>query len=433
MAEGTALRRRPELRCTHDFSRHQREWFAEVRARAAAGEPFAVLSADSPHEIYRAMDIPYVVLQWWSSIIAAKQRAPDYLAALAAAGFPDSSEQYNALALGELLADDPDSAPWGGLPRPTIIQTATSTDAMRQLFESWAARSGALFLPLERSVDPRGDIAERWWEQMPRDWDRAVDAPRLDLLSDELTGLIAVLEHVTGRRFSETRFVEIMELANEQARLNRATRDLVAATVPAPVSIAETMPAVMIPQWHRGSVWARDAAQRLHDEVAERVAAGQAVCPDEQVRLMWLGRGLWSSLGLYQALGDRHRAVFVWSMYLGLAADGYERVLDGRDPLRALAARFVSVGDELRMPTWSSAWHLEEARRHGIDGVVSLGEQDSFSVRALEAAGIPVLSLRADNVDRRTWSEDRLLAEVGEFIEGRVRPVADRRRAHGHR
>jgi hypothetical protein len=63
--------------------------------------------------------------------------------------------------------------------------------------------------------------------------------------------------------------------------------------------------------------------------------------------------------------------------------------------------------------------------------VVSLGEDDAFSVRALERAGIPVLSLAADNVDRRTWSEDSLLAEVGQFIESRVRPVADRRRAHG--
>jgi 2-hydroxyglutaryl-CoA dehydratase D-component len=428
----TSLRRRPELECTREFARHQREWFAEVRARALDGEPFAVLSADSPHEIYRAMDIPYVVLQWWSSVIAAKQRAPEYLRRLAQSGYPDASEQYNSLPFGELLTADPDTAPWGGLPAPTIIQTATSSDATRQLFESWAARAGAEFLALERTVDPRMEIGARWWEELPERWDEFLDGPRLDLLTEELIGLVAVLERLTGRRFSETRFAEILTLANEQAEHNRATRDLVAATVPAPVSIAETMPAVMIPQWHRGSHWGRDAAARLREEVAARVQAGEAACPSERIRLMWLGRGLWSSLGLYQALGERHGAVFVWSMYLGLAADGYRREFADRDPLRALAARFVCVGEELRMPTWASAWHLEEARRHSIDGVVSLGEEDSFSVRAFEAEGIPVLSLRADNVDRRTWSEDQLAAEVGEFIERRVRPVAERRRADAH-
>ena len=426
MAEQGGGRRRPELACTQRFTRYQREWFAEVRARAAAGEPVALLSADAPHEIYRAMDIPYVVIQWWSSVIAAKQKAPGYLRALALAGYPDDSEQYNSLPLGELLAADEDP-PWGGLPRPAIISASLSTDAMRQLFETWAQRTGAVFCPVEKTVDPRADPPAEWWARLPRSWDRFLPAERLDLLTDELTGLIRVLEQTTGRRFSESRFAEVMHLANEQAEHNAAARDLVAATVPAPVSVAETMPAVMVPQWHRGSAWARDAAADFRAELEQRVARGQAACPGERVRLMWLGRGLWSSLGLYQHFQDTYGAVFVWSMYLGLAADGYARYFDGRDPLRALAARFATVGDELRMPAWSAAWHVKEAALHQVDGVVSLGEDDYFSVRRLEAAGIPVLSLAADNVDRRTWNEDELKAAIARFIEERALPAAERR------
>jgi hypothetical protein len=426
VAEQDGVRRRPELACTQRFTRYQREWFAEVRARSAAGEPVALLSADSPHEIYRAMDIPYVVIQWWSSVIAAKQKAPGYLRALAEAGYPDDSEQYNSLPLGGLLAAD-DDPPWGGLPRPAIISASLSTDSMRQLFEAWAQRSGAVFYPLEKTVDPRHDLPEEWWAELPRSWDRFLPGERLDLLTDELTGLIRVLEQTTGRRFSQTRFAEVMHLANEQAEHNAAARDLVAATVPAPVSIADTMPAVMVPQWHRGSTWARDAAAEFHGELSQRVTDGAAACPGERVRLMWLGRGLWSSLGLYQYFQDAFGAVFVWSMYLGLAADGYARYFDGRDPLRALAARFVTVGDELRMPTWSAAWHVQQARQHQVDGVVSLGEDDYFSVRRLEAAGIPVLSVAADNVDRRTWSEDQLKAAIARFIEDRALPAAERR------
>ena len=426
MAEQAGARRRPELACTQRFTRYQREWFAEVQQRAAAGEPVALLSADAPHEIYRAMGIPYIVIQWWSSVIAAKQKAPGYLRALAAAGYPDDSEQYNSLPLGGLLAADEDP-PWGGLPRPAIISAALNTDAMRQLFETSAQRSGAVFYPVEKTVDPRDDPPEEWWAQLPRSWDSFLPADRLDLLADELTGLIRVLEQTTGRRFSESRFAEVMHLANEQAEHNAAARDLVAATVPTPVSVAETMPAVMVPQWHRGSPWARDAAAEFHAELRQRVATGAAACQGERVRLMWLGRGLWSSLGLYQYFQDTYGAVFVWSMYLGLAADGYARYFDGRDPLRALAARFVTVGDELRMPAWSAAWHVKEAALHQVDGVVSLGENDYFSVRRLEAAGIPVLSLAADNVDRRTWSEDELKASIARFIEERALPAAERR------
>jgi len=430
MAELAGVRRHPELDCTREFSRHQRAWFEEVRQRALDGEPFAVLSADSPHEIYRAMDIPYIVLQWWSSVIAAKQRAPAYLRRLVEAGYPDSSEQYNSLALGELLDDDPCSAPWGGLPRPTIIQASVSSDTMRHLFEVWAARSGARFLALERSIDTRICVPECWWEELPTHWEEFLPRQRLDVLHHELIGLIRTLESTTGRKFRETRFVEALHLANEQAEHNRATRDLIARSHPAPASIAETMPAVMIPQWHRGSAWGRDAARILRQEVEARAARGEAACPQERIRLMWLGRGLWSSMGLYQQFHDRYGAVFVWSMYLGLAADGYARYFDGRDPLRALAARFVPMGDELRMPGWSSAWHLKEARLHGVDGVVSFGEDDHFSVLKLEEAGIPVLSIRGENVDRRTWSEQRLTTAIATFLEERVIPMMSQRRSN---
>ncbi len=422
MADAGGIRRQAELSCTRRFSEYQRQWFSEVRERVADGEPFAVLSADSPHEIYRAMDIPYVVLQWWSSLISAKQLGPRYLAALSEAGYPSSYEQYNTLPLGELLAGDPGTAPWGGLPRPTILQASLSSDSMRQLFEVWSRRTGATFLAIERSLDTRTQVPARWWEELPDRWDTFLPRERLDLLSNELTGLVRVLEATTGRRFSESRFAEVMDLANEQAEHNRATRDMVARSSPAPVSAGETMPAVMIPQWHRGSEWARDAAAELRGEVEQRVATGQAAYADEKLRLMWLGRGLWSSLGLYQQFQERYGAVFGWSMYLGLAADGYLRYFDGRDPLRALAARFVPVGEELRMPTWSSAWHLKEAQLHMVDGVISLGEDDFFSVRKLEAAGIPVLTIRADNVDRRTWSESDLIEQIGRFIETRLRP-----------
>ncbi len=426
MAEVTGERRHNELACTREITAYQRAWFAEVSVRARSGEPFAVLSADSPHEIYRAMDIPYVVVQWWSSIIAAKQKAPEYLRRLADAGYPNDSEQYNSLPLGEFLDDNPSRAPWGGLPRPTILQCSLSTDGLRKMFEIWADRTGATFFPLERSVDIRLDLPSKWWEELPRNWNTFLPSARLDLLTDELRDLIAMLEKTTGRTFSEQKFAEIMDLANQQAEANRSARDLIAATVPAPTTVAETMAATMIPQWHRGSTWARDAARSFAAEVKERAEAGISAHPNERIRLMWLGRGLWSSLGFYDQFAERG-AVFVWSMYLGLAADGYIRYVGDSDPLRALAARFVPMGEELRMPGWSSAWHLKEARLHQIDGVISLGEDDYFSTQLLKENGIPVLSIQADNVDRRTWSEEWIASQINEFIDQQVHPTTARR------
>ena len=111
-----------------------------------------LVDADVPHELLRAMDIPYVVNQWWASICAAKQRAPHYLALLRERGYPDYFEQYSAISLGSTLEDDPEQAPWGGLPDVTVFLTQVWTDAHLGIAEAWERERGVPFFALEKAV-----------------------------------------------------------------------------------------------------------------------------------------------------------------------------------------------------------------------------------------------------------------------------------------
>ncbi|MEW6390700.1 MAG: 2-hydroxyacyl-CoA dehydratase family protein [Pseudomonadota bacterium] len=403
------------LTSTADFATWQRDWFAEVRRKAAEG-PFAVVNADAPQEILRAMDIPYVVNQWWASIVAAKQRGRDYAALLRAADYPSDVESYSAQGLAAALDTDVEAAPWGGLPKPDILALTAGSDAGPKLCEAWARETGAALFAYARSIEGRWDLPLEWWSDLPERWEETLEAERLDLLTAQLEASIPRLEAITGRKFDPARFVEVMNLVNEQEDYYRRTRDLIAATHPAPAGIVDTMPATMVPQWHRGSVWGRDAAKRFYEEVAARVEAGEAACPGEKIRLMWVGRGLWSDMGFYQRWEESHGAVFVWSMYLGLAADGYLRSFEGeKDAMRALAARFATMGDELRMPTWAGAWHVKEAQAHGVHGAVAIDDADPFVLAALERAGVPVLRLPMSNM---SLEGDALEAAVTAFIEG---------------
>jgi hypothetical protein len=405
------------LSAAREATSYQRAWFAGLRERVAAGEPFAVVNADSPHELFRTFGVPYVVNQWWASIVAAKQKSGAYLAALRDRGYPDWTDQYGSLALASSLAED-DDPPWGGLPRPSFLVAHLTDDAQRKIFELWARESGAAFYPLSSTV--ANEIPPSWHETIRHGWEATIGSERLDLMVEELHGLVELLERTTGRRLDHARFREVMRLANEQAEWNRRTRDLIAATSPAPVSVADVIPAVMAPQWHRGTEYAVDAARALHDEVAARAAAGAG--PRERARLMWVGRGLWFDMGFYRHFEERYGAVFVWSMYLAVAADGYVRY--GDDPMRALAARFAAFGDQLNMPPWSAEWYLKEARHNRIDGVVHLvGDAlrgAPFITRALERAGIPVCELDGHNADRRAWDDEAMKAKVSEFVESRI-------------
>lgn len=132
-----------------------------------------------------------------------------------------------------------------------------------------------------------------------------------------------------------------------------------------------------------------------------------------ELRLMWIGRGLWVDLGLCSRFQQSHGAVFVWSMYLAIAADGYMRY--GEDPLRALAARFTGITDQLYVPPWSGQWYVKEALSHGVDGVVHPVADGTpgaaFITEELEGSGIPALKVRRASCalvigspSARTWS-----------------------------
>ncbi len=413
------------MAAARDASAHLRAWFKDLQTSAAAGEPFALVSAETPIEILHTMDIPYVPVQWWSSLVSAKQKAPDYLNRLRERGYPDDQEQYFSLGLASAFDQDPASAPWGGLPRPTLVIGDPRDDDHGKIYELWAREYGASYFPYERAVF--NDAPDAWWELGRHRWDELIDPAVLDLHVEESKALIRFLEQTTARTFRETRFKAVLDLINQQEECFAEARDLIAAAEPSPVSVTDTFTSVMTPQWRRGTPWARDQAQLFLQEIKDRIATGQAVCTDERARLAWVGTGLWFDVDFYDSFIESHGAVFVWSMYLAMAADGYARYGED-DPLRTLAARYAAFIQYMTMEPWPSGWLVKEALLNRIDGVVCLGGVSPFLERAMAEAGVPLLVIRGHNVDSRQWDEAAVRAALGGFIEAEAVPHARARK-----
>lgn len=415
------------LTCTAAATAHQRTWAKGLRARLAAGEPYAFANADTPLEVFHALDMPVVVNQWWSSVIAAKQLAAAHLDGSEAAGFHARLAKYSALPLFAAQDGRPEMQPWGGLPPPGLLCARASADDHPRIFGHWARLTGAPLAILSAPGHP--DPGPDWWTPLRDGWEAEAGADRLDLMTAEIAALTALAEQVTGRTTPPGALAALMDRIDRQARIFDDTADLIAAAPRCPVRIAEMIPNVMIPQWHRGSDWALAHATAFRDEVAARIRDGAAVVPDERVRMMWIGAGLWFDTGFYSAFEASHGAVFAWSMYLPFAADGYIRA-DRGDPLRALAARVIDLNEHLHQPPWAGAWHVKEARRHRIDLAVILvpttdrpsGYGTGFIARALAEAGIPSVRIRADMVDPRGWNgaaaRNRIAAAI-DALDGR--------------
>ncbi|MBN1367074.1 MAG: 2-hydroxyacyl-CoA dehydratase [Dehalococcoidales bacterium] len=414
-SEWRAQKSTKQLKSSSQVKALQKEWFFKTQERVKNGEPFAICNADECEEIFLTMDIPVLVKQWWSGLISAKQLSPRYFNILESKGYDLCT--YCALPYGCTLSHDPETAPWGGLPRPSLIIGTTDCDAGQRVTELWAREYNTALFPLEVTSPTKPYIG--WWEKIKDHWDEVIEPHRLDMRVAEYKALIHYLEVTTGKKFSMEKLRELMELINEQEGYFRMARDLIAKTTPCPVNLTDQTSTVMPLQWHRGKPEGRDGAKMFYEEVKERVENHQAACPNEKIRMMWLGVGLWSNTAFYQYFEEKYGAVFVCSMYLSIAADGYQRNLKD-DPLRALASRNVFLGLN------TNDWFVKEAKLHNIAGAVQLvsttcriGMYTSLTKLAFEKAGIPVLEITADNVDARKWDDEKIKAQVSEFIEKR--------------
>lgn len=418
-------RSRKMLACTAEATAYQKAFGQDLRRRVVEErEPYAIVQADTPHELFHAMDIPIITNQWWSAYISAKQLSSRYFDKLVAAGYPANSCKYCSLGLACTVANEPETAPWGGLPKPTVMVARLTCDCIQHVFGQWAQAMDSEFFPMEAPAWTDKD--PQWFAHSRDQWRRVYQPDRIAHMVREMEDLIALLENRTGRRFDEARFHHLMEQINVQEGYIWEAAQAIGSARPCPVSIAEQMPNTMIPQWHRGSDWAVAHAKKFRDEVLDRIATGQGSGGQERLRLMWIGAGVWHDPGFYQALESDPGAVFVWSMYMPFAGPAYIRDLQG-SPLEALASRVASMNETLHLPPWMNGWMVSEAKRCGIDACIILLPPDNrlsqsgnkLTALALEEAGVPVLMIDADMVDAKIWDHDKMVAMVAGFLAQR--------------
>ncbi|MFC1533979.1 2-hydroxyacyl-CoA dehydratase [Thermodesulfobacteriota bacterium] len=405
-----------QLKAISALKEHQRKWWQETHERLRQGEPFGICMADDAEDIFTAFDIPIIVIPWWSAVISAKRMSEYYGNVLSEHGY--DMNQYGSLGLGVTLDNDPTKAPWGGLPKPAVIVGATIYDTSLRTTEIWSRAYGCPCFPIEVSYSfPNRPYPHRWWERIRDHWDEIIEPHRIDKRVEEINELIRFLEINTGRHFSEAKLAETMDLMNELEDYWAKARDLIAASKPCVVSLRDQLS--MYPaQWFRGTPEGRDIIKMFYEEVKERYDNGIAAFPDEKIRLMWNGPGLWTNTGFFEYFEEEYGVTFVCSIYTSIAADGYARTVKNNDPMRALASRFAWLG------VMEPEWTIKIAKLHDCDGMVQFesGPKTSIHAKYFEQAGIPVCEIPGNNVDSRQWDDDKIRSMMREFIETRILP-----------
>jgi benzoyl-CoA reductase subunit B len=351
-------------------------------------------------EIMAAFGIPVLVINYWNFLITAQRKAGHFAQVLEKRGYPGP----HFFALGYASSLEPEEAPWGGLPKPTLIIGATRHETEMKITELWARELGCPCFPLDfnfaspyRRIPPAD-----WWANFRDNWPRLVDPARLDLRVEQNKALIAYMEVVTGRAFGWQELRRVMERVNAQMDVMSEARDVMAAARPCPVTLRDQVSAYQT-NWHRGTSAGLDVASAYRDEVRHRVDAGIGAYRQERTRMLYWSMQQEPDFHAY--LQERYGAVFVGAPYGAMPAT-YARTVYNDDPLRALAARQTFLFDMT-----SPSWMLSEAQRYGADVVVGVEEASHYASRfrqACESAGLRYLAVPRVSDD----------AEIRELLDG---------------
>jgi hypothetical protein len=382
----------------------QRDWLAETRDRVTRGEHFAVCNGDECEDIFIAMNIPVMVVNYWNYVIISQGRAPHYYEVLRQRGYV--GDQMFALGLASSM--DPSQAPWGGMPKPTLIVGTTRFEAEQRVTELWAREAGCPCFPLDFSfMSPSLKPWPKNWLDLTRDnWEELIDPDRLDFRVQQEMMLIRYLEQLTGRSFSVVDLMRVMTLVNEQMDLWTKSQNLIGVTRPCPVDMRDQM-AMYQAMWHRGTPRGVELLKSYYDEIQERAAKGIAAYKNERFRLYYGDQvPPWGP-----QIEEKYGAVVVCGHYTGIP-ELYARNVHNDDPLRALAGRHTflfAVGPE-RM--------LKVARAHQCDAIINVEPHTagypSLDKITVEKTGMPHLAVPRDSAD------PEIIGMISRFIEERL-------------
>lgn len=406
-----------------------KEYFFEVQRRAREGEDFAMFAPMVPMEIFRAMDIPYVFTHWWTAICNAKRDGVRLQQYIADAGYRNDICSYCTTCLGCALDPTPELEPWGGLPKPTIFIVGSNQDCgIKQdqiMADAFGAKTCSLLLSKQRNTP------DCWWELQEDNWEELVGKERLDHYERQVRKLASFLCEVTGRTLDKSKLIHVLHNVNEQEHYNKKIRDIIAQSRLSPATINDTMNAIQQAQWLRGTDWAVEHSRLFYEEIKDKAENNKPAVPNEKIRLMWLGVGLWVDTEWYQMFEQKYGASFIWSIYNGVGAECYTRHLVEENPFRCLAARIAILEDFLHNSKFCNQFYVREAVNSRIDGVVYCIRKNCpndnrdfhYSViNELERHGIAVCRLDVDPGDAKTWNKDTMTKMVEDMIETRILP-----------
>lgn len=398
-----------------------RAWFDRLSAAAESGEKTAyVFVMGSLAEILRVFDFPLSFPEINSLQTAVRRVAHEYLNQAEDYGYsPDICGYVKADVAVQLRGG---AHPMGTLPKPALAVATNACNTYVKWAEIWERFYHVPVFTLDVPGTRRAG-GQTW----PGDPDFQADCA---YVAGQIKELIALCEHVTGKKFDIDKLREVLGYASSMSVSWRHVIEL-NQYVPAVFNaITEGTVYLGVANGLRGTAEGSAYFRDLVDEMEYKAAHGLGTIDDERYRLIFVGVPCYPIFRRFNEMFSERGGVFVGSTYLWFASGGanlgYE--YDLRRPLESLAEGvLISVRHAMDSMFYQDRTVAELIAPFHVDGVVyhpikscrtvSTGLADSR--RALMAlTHVPSLFIESDMMDKRVVSEAQLKNRIDAFFEG---------------
>ncbi len=378
--------------------------YKEAEAAKARGEKIGWSASIFPQELCETLGIVVVYPENHSAGIAARHQAEPYLSLAEGAGeYNNDLCSYAKINLAYIEKRD---LPENNMPLPDFLLCANNIcNQVTKWYENISKKYDVPVFMLDLAYNHEAHVTDS----------------RTRYIRAQLDGMIEKLEKLTGKKFDQEKFREVMEISTQNRDLWARANELL-ANVPSPLNGFELFNYMSAMVCCRGKRSTTVILKKLIEEIEEHIKNGTSTYTGEQkYRIFWEGIACWPHVSHNLRIMRKHGINIVatayvraWSLEytpgdLDSLARAYSFTPGNNVPIEELVSR--SAADIANFQCDGMVYHLNSRCK------VMAMQQYEMQRRLTEQCGIPFMSFDGDQSDFRNYSEAQFETRVEAFVD----------------
>ena len=374
--------------------------YSDVQAAKERGEKIGWISSNFPVEIPETLGIPVCYPENQAAGIAARGGGVRLCEVAEGEGYSNDICAYARISMAYAQVKD---APEQNMPMPDFVLCCNNIcNCMIKWYENLAKELDIPMILIDIPFNPDDEVSD----------------DEVAYVKNQFWDAIHQLEELTGKKWSDERYQEVMEYSG------RTSRAWLAATAcakyePSPFNGFDLLNHMAVMVTARGKPEAADAMETLLKEYEENHATGKSTFrAEEKYRIMFEGIACWPWLRV-TATGMKDRGI---NMVTTIYADAFGFIYDDFDGMcraycRVPNAINLEVARDKRVKLCKDN-HVEGLLVH-VNRSCKLwsGFMQEMSRQIGEVCDIPVTSFDGDQADARNFSEAQYDTRVQALTE----------------